>query len=49
MPPYIGRANVATGGGPKLYGRARIKFKRVHIGVSSMSRFVPPALSSNLA
>ena len=35
------------GGGPRLDRRARIQLGRVHFGVFSTSRFVPPALSSH--
>ena len=38
-----------TGGGPRLDHRARLEFGRVHFGVFSMSRIVPPALSSHWA
>ena len=37
----------ATGVKPRLDCRARKQFRRIHFGVFSMSRFVPPALSSN--
>ena len=35
------------GGRPRLNRRARIQLGRVHFGVFSTSRFVPPALSSD--
>ena len=35
------------GGGPRLDRRARVQFGRVHFGVFSTSRSVPPALSSD--
>ena len=35
------------GGGPRLDRGARIQVGQVHFGVFSMSRFVPPALSSD--
>ena len=37
----------SAGGGPRLDRRVRIQLGRVHFGVFSTSRFVPPALSSD--